>query len=353
MSASETKRIRLLDVAEKAGVSRIVAGHVLHGSGGKTTRVSPTTADRVRAAARELEYRPNLIARQLRGARTRTLAILIDANRYTIHYERMRAIDRVAGRRGYRLMVSYLHQDKEQIADEVLKQLDEMIGRGVEGIILIRGLLDWPERVVRRLEQVNLVVCNIQPSLSHACRVTVDLTDGIEQLVGHLVKTGRKRPVMMLANQNPSRTNPRISAFAAAFRKFNLGVEPVFWSPDLKTDIINSQTVRPYVDRLLDENLKPGACDAILASNDLWGVQVIKSLLKRGIRIPEDIAVTGIDNVEIAAACNPELTTIDQCNDEFAEHVMDLMSQLIEGKSIPMASRHIKIKPRLVIREST
>jgi len=353
MHASETKRVRLIDVATKARVSRIVAGHVLLGSGGKTTRVSPATADRVRAAASELDYRPNLIARQLRGARTKTLATLIDANRYTIHYERMRAIDRVADRRGYRLMVSYLHRDKEQVADELLKQLDEMIGRGVEGVILIRGLMDWPDRIVSRLEQMNLVVCNIQPALSRACRVTVDLTDGIEQLVEHLVQTGRKRPAMMLAKRNPPKTNPRISAFTAACKKFHLGDKPTFWTPDLETDPTNSQTVRPHVDRLIDEYLKAGSCDAILASNDLWGVQVIKSLLKRGIRVPEDIAVTGIDNVEIAAASNPELTTIDQCNDEFAKHVMDLMGQMIEGKSISKANRHIKIKPQLVIREST
>lgn len=352
MTASETKRVRLIDVAERARVSRIVAGHVLLGSGGKTTRISPATADRVLAAARELDYRPNLIAQHLRGARTKTLAIFNDANQYTIHYERMRAIDREADRRGYRLMVSYLHRDREQVADELIRQLDEMIGRGVEGVVLMRGFTDWPDRVVSRLEQINLVVCGIQPALAGACRVTVDLADGVDQLVGHLVRTGRKRPVMVLHRRTLSKTNPRMSAFTAACRKFNLGDKPVFWTPDLDVDTCDARMVRQHVDRLLDEQLRPGICDAILANNDLWGVQVIKSLLKRGIRIPEDIAVTGIDNVEIAAASNPELTTIDQRNDEFAMHVMDLMCRMIEGKPIAQAKRHVKIKPQLVIRES-
>lgn len=352
MSTSETKRVRLVDVAEKASVSRVVAGHVLFGSGGKSTRVSPATADRVRAAARELEYRPNLIARQLSGERTKTLATLIDAGANTIHYERMRAIDRASDGRGFRLMVSYLHRDKGNIHDILLKQLDEMMGRGVEGVILIHSFDGLPDRILNRLEQMNLVVCSAQPAASNACRVTVDLTCGIEQLVEHLVQTGRQRLVMTLPKRDLPEAYPRIKAFTAACKKFNLG-KPIFWYPDSVANSNDPHAVRTLVDRILDQHLKPGSCDAILASNDLWGVQIIKALLKRGIQIPKDIAVTGIDNVDIAEASNPELTTIDQCNDEFAKHVMDLMSQMIKGKSIPKTKRHIKIKPRLVVREST
>jgi len=353
MPVNETKRVRLVDVAEKAGVSRAVVGHVLFGTGGKSTRVSAATADRVLAAAKELDYQPNVIARQLLGERTRTLAALVDADRYTIYYDRMRAMDIEADRLGYRLMASYLHRDQKQAADELLEQLNDMVGRGAEGVILIRGLAHWPDHILRRLEQVNLVVCGNSPEIANACHVTVDLAAGIEQLVQHLARTGRRRLVMLLPKTGTASINRRSIAFAAALRKFHLDGDPPIWSANVKADTVDPQVVRRYVDRVLDAHLKPGACDAILASNDLWGVQVVKSLRQRGVRVPDDIAVTGIDNDPIAAACHPELTTIDQRNDEYARCTLDLMSRMIEGRKIGRADRDVQVQPQLIIREST
>jgi len=351
MAETNTKRVRLIDVAQKAGVSRIVAGQVLLGSGGKTTRVAPATAERVRDAARELDYRPNLIARQLSGVRTKTLAALIGADRYTIHYDRMRAIDSEADQRGYRLMVGYLHGDREGVIEDLLKRLDEMLGRGVEGIVLMQRFFKLPERVVERLSQTHVVSCQTQPALPNAHCVDVDIVDGLEQLVDHVVERGRRRPALVLDKNRPS--NNRRAGFISAYKRHELGKTPPIWSAELEEDTTDPKHIRTLVDQLIDAHLKKSKCDAIIATNDLWAVQIIKALLARGISVPDDIAVTGIDNVEIAAACIPELTTIDQCNELIAQTVMDKMIRLIEGKRIAKKDRVTRIRPKLVIREST
>jgi len=353
MAEPQTKRVRLIDVAEKAGVSRIVAGHVLLGSGGKTTRFSEATAQRVRDAARDLDYRPNLIARQLSGVRTRTLAALIGANRYTVHYERLRAIDREADRRGYRLMVGYLHGKNSDLPADLLRCLDEMLGRGVEGVILMHRFSQLPKRVVERLAQTHIVKCQKQSALPDAFCIDVDLADGVEQLVDHLVERGRRRMVLFVDQYLPSQPGSRVMGFSAACKRHGIMDDTSIWSAEVTEDINEPERVRAHVERVIDAKLKTGKIDAIVASNDLWAVQIVKALTDRGIRVPHDIAVTGFDNVEIAAACTPELTTIDQGNDEFAAKTIDVLSRLIEGEEIPEDERLISIKPRLIVRQST
>lgn len=347
------KPVRLIDVADRAGVSRIVAGHVLLGSGGKTTRVSVATAQRVREAAKELDYRPNLIARQLSGMRTKTLAILIGADRYAIHYDRMRAIDREADRRGYRAMVAYIHGGVTGEAEQLPKQLDEMLGRGVEGVILMHGFGNLPKRVIDQLTQTNMVSCQLQRLMPDAHCIDVDIASGIEQLVDHLVERGRRRPALLIDTPSSHMITTRTQGFVNACKRHRLTPTPPIWSANLIGDVADIDEIRRNVDRVIAEQFDPRHCDAILASNDQWAVQVIKSLAARGIRVPDDVAVTGVDNIDIAAACIPEITTIDQCHDDIAVTVLDMLNRMIEGKRIARKDRVVHIRPKLIVRQST
>jgi len=93
--------------------------------------------------------------------------------------------------------------------------------------------------------------------------------------------------------------------------------------------------------------------DAILASNDIWATRFMLQMQKDGLRVPEDVAVIGYDNLDIASVVSPALTTIDQCHDEYATTVLDLLLDVAAGRRIAADRRIRTIQPRLIIREST
>lgn len=353
MNTPVTKPARLIDVAQRASVSRIVAGQVLLGSGGKTTRVSEATIQRVRKAAAELDYRPNLVARQLSGIRTKTLAALIGVNRYAVHYDRLRAIDREADRRGYRLMVGYLHGEGDQLTDDLYARLDEMLRRGVDAVILMHAFNDLPPKVVSRFNQTKFITCQMSPALPDAFHVDVDIADGVEQLVDHLYQRGRRRLALLLDGKSTVRPSQRLAGFTGACKRLGISGSSMIWSAGVTNDIADPAEIRAHVDRVLDAEFDRSKCDAILASNDQWAVQTVKALIDRGVKVPGDVAVTGVDNVDIAEACIPALTTIDFRNDHFAATLMDTLDALIAGRPAPADNLAITVKPQLVVRQST
>jgi DNA-binding LacI/PurR family transcriptional regulator len=96
-----------------------------------------------------------------------------------------------------------------------------------------------------------------------------------------------------------------------------------------------------------------GHADAILASNDLWGVEIVKELHNRKLNIPGDVAVVGFDNLNIAERFAPALTTIDQQHEAFAQAVMSILRDVAPSASNATPTHHVVIEPRLVVRETT
>src|SRR5262245_955819 len=102
---------RLIDVARQAGVSRATAAQVLNASGGQSVRVSEATRKRVLAVARAVDYRPNRVAQQLKGGRSRLLGVLLDSVNMEVMSNRLAALERRARQQGYRLTIGQVHQD--------------------------------------------------------------------------------------------------------------------------------------------------------------------------------------------------------------------------------------------------
>jgi len=93
--------------------------------------------------------------------------------------------------------------------------------------------------------------------------------------------------------------------------------------------------------------------DAILASNDIWAVRFILRLKEIGMRVPEDVAIVGYDNLDIGGVISPSLTTIDQCHEGYAAAAIGLLLRLARNDRIPRAERTLTVTPHLVIRDSS
>jgi len=106
-------------------------------------------------------------------------------------------------------------------------------------------------------------------------------------------------------------------------------------------------------DEMIDKWILPAKLDAVIAYSDEWAVPLLKALKRRGIRVPDDVAVASIDNLDIARACEPELTSLDPQNSLLIKHVSKSVIELVKGNEPTLDQRTIVVKPKLIIRKST
>lgn len=346
MAGKANDPVRLIDVAERAGVSRVTVSHVLHGSGANV-RVGKATRERVQRIAQQLGYRPNRNAQQLRGVRSKILGVIVDTWNLPVMAGRLSALEQEASRRGYRLIIGQARSDP----DRVREYLEDFADRGVEGILCLVDLLLGDEEKLRPLFDPGArLVFHGKPLVEGAACVRVDTIDGVRQSVAHLLDRGRQRPGLVLWNLADERAHLRREGFIAELDARALAVDQrLVWSAQ-------SQSAVPaleVLDRAIDALVLQCEADALIADDDVWAARLIQRLKDRHFRVPADVAVIGYDNLDLATVIDPPLTTVDQNHRTYAQAALDLTISLSRDEELPQSRRTATIKPRLVVRKST
>lgn len=345
--SSKKSAPRLIDVALEAGVSRMAAAHVINGTGGSTVRVSQPTRQRILEAAARLNYRPNRIAQQLRGAKSRMLGVIYDTASTAVMWARLTALDREAVRHGYRLMIGQVRSDPEGIQE----YFNDFFGRGLDGVICLFDPLRTYEHTIRpMIDRAAHVVFFGRRFAEGAACVRVDTTDGVRQSVAHLVERGRQRPGLVVWNAEDQRSVFRREGFFAELEARKLPIEKQrIWAADTGPEDPSLETL----DRAIDALVGQFDADSLIIDDDVWAVRFIQRLKDRGLRVPEDVAVIGYDNLEMGTVVDPPLTTIDQDHEACARAILELLLAMIEGKDSGSSQREIIIRPKLIVRKST
>ncbi|MEX2670807.1 MAG: LacI family DNA-binding transcriptional regulator [Phycisphaeraceae bacterium] len=346
--SSKKPPARLVDIAKAAGVSRVTVGQVLNRSGGASVRVGESTRQRVLEIARTMNYRPNRVAQQLRGVRSHMLGVILDTINIPVMYARLAHLEREATLRGYRLTIGQVHHDPAGIAD----YLDDFEGRGIEGVMFLFDLMKgYTEELKPVFEGRHNILFHSRPVDEESSCVRVDTSDAIRQCVGHLVDTGRKRIGVALWNLADQLMLRRREGYEAELNDRGMPVDPnLIWSAESPSEAPSEESINAAIDALVVDQ----QADAIIASNDYWAVRLIQQLKRRGLRVPEDVAVIGYDNLDIATVIEPSLTTVDQQHEAYAKAAVNLLIRLIErDDTLPTNERNVVIKPKLIVREST
>ena len=177
VAAGARKPVRLIDVAKRAGVSGATISHVLHGSGGNI-RVSEATRRRVLRVARQLSYKPNRNAQQLRGMRSRILGVIVDTWNMPVMSNRLSALEQEATRRSYRLIIGQGRNDPQRIRE----YLDDFESRGVEAILCLVDLMRGDQQKLHPLFGAGAkLVFHGKPIVPGAACVHVDTVHGVRQ----------------------------------------------------------------------------------------------------------------------------------------------------------------------------
>ncbi|MGW0944588.1 LacI family DNA-binding transcriptional regulator [Streptomyces sp. NPDC002623] len=321
------------DVAQAAGVSQAAVSLVL---GDKWRgRVSETTAERVREAARDLGYRPNLAARNLRLGRTRTVLLVVPALTTEFFAGVYTGAARVAADHGFGVVLYPSPEGVGPARDPFASAqaaLDGVLASSMaaDALTTIRG------------DQLPLVMLDSDPAGSlGAATVNLDIADGVRQVADHLLHLGH-RHFLHLAADIPSWTFDvrarELAARLAAVPGTTLRTAPAPISID---------GARTAAETALGA---PGPHPtAIVCDDDKLAAGAYKALRRLGLRVPDDISVTGLDDLALATALDPELTTVRLDAELFGERGMQALLAVLEGRTPDSGD----IPVDLVVRAST
>ena len=339
--------VRLIDVAKMANVSRSSVAQVLLASAGKNVGVGKKTAERIRRVAKDLNYRPNMAARQLKGIRSNIIGVIIDSYAPQIFFNRLSEMERHAAQLGYRFMIGQSHGE----IDMLKNYAQDFLSYGIDGVICISH--EYPEKE-QKFEEIFSGFANVvyigKPEIKNKefAFVTVDIADGIYQGVDYLFKQSREKIGLLLWSSGTSNMKSRLSGYERAIQ-MNGGtvdyhlVRYIKMSDGAEFDFVNQ-----FVHELVDKH----NVDAIVAADDRVAVMAIRCLEDMGVNVPQNVAVIGVDNIELSRLCRPALTTVDQRNSELSQITVSILIDLIQGKQLPADERQVMIKPKLIIRES-
>ncbi|MFF9279462.1 LacI family DNA-binding transcriptional regulator [Streptomyces griseosporeus] len=321
------------DVAQAAGVSQAAVSLVL---GDKWRgRVSEATAERVREAARDLGYRPNLAARNLRLGRTRTVLLVVPALTTEFFAGVYTGAARVAAENGFGVV---LYPSPEGIGPardpfaSAQAALDGVIASSMaaDALTAIRG------------DQLPLVMLDSDPAGSlGAATVNLDIADGARQVADHLLGLGH-RHFLHIAADIPSWTF-EVRARELAER---LAAVPGTSLRTARTPMTIEGALAAAETALAAPGPRP---TAVVCDDDKLAAGVYKALRRRGLRIPDDVSVTGVDDIALAAALDPELTTVRLDAELFGERGMRALLAVLDGRTPEEGD----IPVELVLRAST
>lgn len=331
------KKPTLSEVAKAAGVSVSAASKALLNGGGATTKVSATTAERIRSAAERIGYRPNSAARQLKTGRSGIVGAIIHTTAPHIYYDRFARIQRKLAERGFCFMIGQSDGDVRLVE----RYLNEFHSRNAD--VILTAYFDHPDKndfLQSAYAKSDNVLYMGEPESGDRPHVAIDTKNGIVQIVDHLVTRGIRRIALDVVDPLPKTIQRRMEGYRSGLSGNGLTV-------DERLMVVN-QGPQDSIEDVVDVALEMKA-RAIIASNDLRALAVIRELRNRGVKVPQDMKVTGFDDLDFAKLCSPSLTTIDVRSDAVADATIGVIMNYVKSHEF---SESVMIKPKLVVRES-
>ncbi len=332
--------VTLRDVAARAGVSSRTVSNVVNGY----APVTEATRARVQQAVDELGYRPNVLARNLATGRSGQIAVVVPYLDTPYFAELLQGVIRAARVRGYNVLIDQTEGDAEHEKLFLTRGSQHLLFDGV--IFSPLGLAQSDLSV--RDASLPLVVLGERVSDGSFDHIGIDDVTASRQATEHLLDLGRRR-VAAIGDQ-PYRTGEaaqlRTRGFRLAHERAGL---PVHEELIISTPRFNRSDGATAMAHLLDLEEPP---DAVFCYSDLVALGALHTLASRGLRVPEDVAVVGYDDIEDGRYSNPTVTTISPDKKMIAETAVERLLKRI-GSTAPVPGLEIRAPHRLVVRQST
>lgn len=290
--------ITMRDVARATGVSQSTVSRVLSGAP-TTVPIAAETKSRVRAAADRLGYRPNPLARGLRGAQTMLLGVIVREITDPFFAGAIEAVSREAGLRGYNVVLGQAHAR----ADEAIALYAVLEARHCDAILLLGDMRDQP-RLLEDLGRAHVpVVALWQGTRPNGIpSVSVDNRAGIRAVVDHLLGLGHRR-LAFVGGRRLGDIIEREAAFIEQVSRTGQRLLDGYVRTVSNNPAGGGEALRALF-------ALPTPPTAIMAATDVLAIGALHAAYELGLRVPGDVSVTGFDDIPVAAYSNPALTTV-------------------------------------------
>jgi DNA-binding LacI/PurR family transcriptional regulator len=322
-------------VAARAGVSIATVSRVLNNPG----VVNPKTRARVLKAIKELRYHPNLHARTLAGGKSKTIGVIVSNLENPFFFDVYKAVEGDAHALGYEVIVANTDYDPEQLFTSVRLMLERRVG----GLAII--VSEMQPALIDDLSggSVPVVFYDVGAPRRNITNIRVNYRQGIEKLVDYLHSLGHLKLGFIGHHSALGPIHERLQAVKNVVAAFSPEMEV---KASANRDSLEGG--RQAARSLLSTGYRP---TAIVCVNDIMAVGALRELRDRGLRVPEDISVTGFDNIKISEFCSPSLTTLHIPRDHIGHTICE---SLIRPEHPPSTTdREIVVDPELVVRDST
>ncbi len=323
------------EVARKANVSTATVSRVLNASG----PVDEETRQRVLAIATELRYTPNAIGRSLSTRKTEAIGLLLPDLYGEFFSEVIRGSDQATQQRHYHLLVSSSHNHR----DEIEAALRTMRGR-VDGLILMSPHIDADtlKNNLPRSLPVVLLNCDVHDTWFDS--ITIDNFSGAYEIVNHLIGHGHRRIALLRGTE---------SNFDAAERArgYRVAMKEAGFTGDLQIETLGDFSEASGFDAMRELLAGQKRPTAVFASNDSMAIGALSALREAEIRVPEDIALAGFDDIPIAKYMKPSITSVRVAISDLGTLAVQRLMDAIQEKEQHKKQR-IVLPSVVVARES-
>lgn len=332
------KRQTIADIAALCGVSKATVSRVING---KSAGVGEETRTRVLAAMEQTHYRPSSLARSFATARSRVIGLIIPDAANLFFPTIIRAVCDALEQHGYSIMLCNSDSDPQREARHLLAMVDHR----VEGVILCSGVSNWEFLAKYADYGIPLVTIGRSFDIDHSqASISGSNYSGARVATRYLLEGGNEHIYYLDGVPNTAGVMQRCGGFLSAMSEAGYEVHP----DQICQQAFSFEYGAEQTARILDGGKK---LSAIFAGSDLIAIGAVKTLLSRGIRIPQDVEVIGFDDIPLASMLTPALTTMNKPHDEMATQAVSMLMEIIQGRIGDI--RHITVEPKLVVRDTT
>jgi len=323
------------DVARVAGVGTMTVSRVLNDS----APVSAEAAERVYRAIEKLGYRPNEMARALRGLKSRTIGIIVPYLYDPFFATIAHAINTVAKENGYSVILTTSNEDP----DSEYAEAQLMLQRRVDGLIVIPADARRSRLSRAEFDKTHIVTLDRPVQDRRFDTVLVQNQSGSKRAVQHLLSEhGHRRVVFIGLNKHLYTVRARFEGYRRAMLEAGLQPEPSF-----KCD--SQESTSAVIAALIREKVPP---TAFFCFNNLTTRYTLRALLDLGVRIPEEVALIGFDDFELAEILHPNLTVVRQPISEVGRVAAGLLFDRLKRNEFPKEGNKVVLPVELIIRRS-
>ncbi len=323
------------EVAEKAGVSISTVSRALSGK----VVVDPETKKRVLQAVKELNYQPNVLAKSLKEGRSKTIGLILPNLKNLVFPAAIRGITEIAKKYGYTLVLCNTDED----LDTEKRYVDNLKQRLVDGLIF--STATPASSHIHQLKEEGYPVVLMLRSLSDDYdTVMIDNFDGGYQAAKCLLERGYRKIALINGPLDLILYSQRYAGYLAALREAGVTVDD---------QLIIHQTQGwedgfVAIRELLERGIK---FDAVFGTSDPKALGAMKAIKEYGLRVPDDVAVIGYDNLDMSELTDPPLTTMAQPFYEVGVQAAERLLKLINSKK-KLKPELVKLRTKLLIRKS-